>query len=228
MAALGVFTAGMAHEINNPANFVAAGAQNAEVQLSQLQGFVGELLDDDADPDIRGEFGNHFRKLGDSLGVIRTGITRIEHVVKHLRATHPEGDAGMQTANVVESLESAWRVLSPTVKTPLVLSTQFEARPEVPCLVAEIHQVFLALLSNAAHAVEDAVATNGPEYRGEIRLASHQADGKLVITVSDNGIGIPADKLDKVFDPFFTTKAVGRGAGLGLACQPRSDGSRDH
>ena len=58
---------------------------------------------------------------------------------------------------------------------------------------------------------------NGSDYRGEIKLTSDVADGNLVMTVSDNGIGIPADKIDKVFDPFFTTKTVGRGAGLGLS-----------
>jgi two-component system NtrC family sensor kinase len=217
MAALGVFTAGMAHEINNPANFVAAGMQNAEHEVQKLQAFVGELLDDDADPDIKGEFSHRFTRISDAHGVIKTGIKRIEHVVQQLRADHPEGDVGMQPADVVDSLESAWRVLSPTVKTSIVLTEQFDARPHVSCMIAEINQVFLALLSNAAHAIEDAVAAKGEGYQGTIRLESREEAGKLVITVADNGVGIPEDKIDKVFDPFFTTKVVGRGAGLGLS-----------
>ncbi len=217
MAALGVFTAGMAHEINNPANFVAAGAQNAEAQLGQLEGFVGDLLDEEADPDIRDTFGQHFRKLGESLSVIRTGISRIDNVVKHLRATHPEGDVGMQPANVVDTLEAAWKVLSPTIKIPMTLRTDFPYRPSIPCRVAEIHQVFLALLGNAVHAIEDAAISKGDGYQGEIRLQSRQQADQLVITIEDNGIGIAADKMDKIFDPFFTTKVVGRGAGLGLS-----------
>jgi signal transduction histidine kinase len=217
MAALGVFTAGMAHEINNPANFVSVGAQNTAVQLAEFRGFVSDLLSDDPDPEITEAFDTRFRKLEKSNSTIAEGISRIEKVVKQLRADHPEGDTGMQPADVVASLESASRTIMLSLESDITLTTDFCVRPIVPCLIAEVQQVFLALLSNAAHAIEDAVAVNGPDYKGEIKLASLEADGKLVITVSDNGIGIPADKIDKIFDPFFTTKTVGRGAGLGLS-----------
>jgi signal transduction histidine kinase len=217
MAALGVFTAGMAHEINNPANFVSVGAQNAAAQIAGLRSFVNDLLADDPDPDITQEFDSWFKRLESSNTTVSEGISRIERVVKRLRTDHPEGDVGMQPADVVESLESAWRVLSPTVKTSIVLTEQFDARPQASCMIADIHQVFLALLSNAVHAIEDAVSAKGEGYQGTIRLESREEAGNVVITVADNGVGIPEDKIDKVFDPFFTTKVVGRGAGLGLS-----------
>jgi signal transduction histidine kinase len=207
----------MAHEINNPANFVSAGAYNAENQIKKLKSFIADLMSEDADAEIQKEFDRQFEKITDSLGVIKTGVSRIDNIVKHLRATHPEGDVGMQPADVVDTLESAWLVLTPTIKTPVAISTDFQARPLIPCLVAEVHQVFLALLTNAVHAIDDAVSSKGLGYQGEIRLDSRQQAGSLVISVSDNGIGISTGQLEKIFDPFFTTKVVGRGAGLGLS-----------
>jgi two-component system NtrC family sensor kinase len=217
MAALGVFTAGMAHEINNPANFVSTGAQNADAQLNRFERFVAELLDDDAPDEIKQEFTGHFNKLKDSVGIITTGVDRITHVIKHLRATHPEGNVGMQPTDVIATLESAWNMLLPTIQRPIDLTTLFESRPTMPCLVAELQQVFLALLTNAVHAIEDAVPKRASEYRGVIHLTSRLEAMQLIITVTDNGIGISPADIGKVFDPFFTTKTVGRGAGLGLS-----------
>jgi signal transduction histidine kinase len=217
MAALGVFTAGMAHEINNPANFVSAGAQNTEHEVKKLQTFLDELLDENADGEIKTEFDNRFTRINDSISVIKTGVQRIEKVVKQLRTDHPEGDVGMQPRDVVMTLESAWQVFSPTLKTPISLTQYLEYRPTVECAVSEIQQVFIALLSNAAHAIEDIKTERGDSYEGKITLKSEQTNDHLLITISDNGAGIPAENIEKIFDPFFTTKAVGRGAGLGLS-----------
>jgi signal transduction histidine kinase len=217
MAALGVFTAGMAHEINNPANFVSGGAQNAEAQLSTFRHFVGDLLDAEGDPEIKNEFDGHFTRLSTSLGVIRTGIVRIENVVKHLRATHPEGDVGMQAMDIADLLTSAWQVFSPTLTLAIDCISDFQARPLLPCSPADMQQVFIALMSNAAHSIEDAAGVRGPDYHGRIELTTRVDGQTVILTVADNGMGIAADHTGKVFDPFFTTKAVGRGAGLGLS-----------
>jgi signal transduction histidine kinase len=215
LAALGVFTAGMAHEINKPANFVSVGAQNTAAQLAEFRGFVSDLLSDDPDPEITDAFDTRFRKLEKSNATIKEGISRIENVVKQLRADHPEGDTGMQPANVVASLDSTCRTFISTQKSEITLSTDYSDRPSVPCLIAELQQVFLALLSNATHAIEDASAS--PDFRGHIMLTSRVIGHRLEITVRDNGIGIPEHHLENIFDPFFTTKVVGRGAGLGLS-----------
>jgi two-component system NtrC family sensor kinase len=217
MAALGVFTAGMAHEINNPANFVSASVQNAEAQLQEFRQFVAELLEEDADPEITAAFEKRFSKLENSNKVAREGVARIERVVKQLRTDHPEGDVGMQATDIIATLESAWQMMVPTLKLPVTLSTDFGARPPVECAVAEVQQVFLALLSNAVHAMDDASAARGERYQARLTLHSSVEQDQIIISLRDNGIGIPPDKLDKIFDPFFTTKVVGRGAGLGLS-----------
>jgi two-component system NtrC family sensor kinase len=217
MSALGVFTAGMAHEINNPANFASVGVQNAMAQTDSFSRFVGDLLSDDADADIRREFDDHSHKIRQSHTTIHEGIQRIERVVRQLRADHPEGHTGMQAADVIASLESAWSTLAPTVTRRIRTVIDAEARPRVPCNIAELHQVFLALLSNAAHAIEDAASHRSDATEGMIDVKAYTDNETLIITVTDNGIGIPADRLDKIFDPFFTTRTVGRGSGLGLS-----------
>jgi signal transduction histidine kinase len=217
MAALGVFTAGMAHEINNPANFVSVGAQNASAQINEFRSFVRELLADDADGDVSGAFENRFSKLEKSTATVLEGVARIQNVVKHLRATHPEGETGLQPAPVVDTLESAWQVVEPTLRVSVSLHKTLEARPVVSCMIAELNQVFIALLTNAGHALEDAAATRGTGWQARIDLRSRQEDGQLILEVEDNGPGIAAETLDKIFDPFFTTKTVGRGSGLGLS-----------
>lgn len=158
-----------------------------------------------------------FTRLETSTGTVTEGISRIEKVVRQLRIDRPEGNVGMQPNDVVATLESAWRIFSPTLAMPVVLTEEFAARPLIDCCVADIQQVFMALLSNAAHALEDARHHHGDGHESRITLSSACIDDHLVITISDNGIGIPEDTIEKIFDPFFTTKAVGRGAGLGLS-----------
>ncbi len=217
MAALGVFTAGMAHEINNPANFISVSVQNSAAQLKKFRTFIDDLLDAEADPDIVKEFDTHFLKLETLNETALYGVSRIEHVVKSLRASNPEGVPEMHPANLMETLEDAWYIVEPLLSLPVAVKWELQARPLVECLVAEINQVFIALLTNAGHAIEDAAANRDGIFEPLITLASHEEDDSLVVSVTDNGIGIADDIREKIFDPFFTTKTVGRGSGLGLS-----------
>ena len=216
-AALGVFTAGIAHEINNPANFASVGAQNAEVQVGELRTFITELLHTDTESDLREAFSTRFQKIDMSLNAIRSGITRIERVVKSLRASNPEGDGSIEACPVIDLLESAWQVVAPSIKAPITLRKQLYARPVIHCRVGDIHQTFMALLTNAGHAIEDGLAARKNELNGEITLESWEEGSALCIAVTDNGIGIGQSIRERIFDPFFTTKSVGRGSGLGLS-----------
>jgi two-component system NtrC family sensor kinase len=217
MVALGVFTAGIAHEINNPSNFISVGAQNAVKQIADFHKYVNDLFDNDTPQEVRDGFDNHFTQLSRSISIIKDGSHRIDHVVRSLRAVHPGIEGQMVPTNLVETLTNVWDLLMPIAKTPILTRTQFDAKPWVDCVVADISQVFIALLSNAVHSIEDALLEKGDSYHGEITLRSASDKDNIYITIADNGVGIAEENIEKIFDPFFTTKEVGRGAGLGLS-----------
>lgn len=218
MAALGVFTAGMAHEINNPANFISVGVQNAASQLADVKTFVADILTDDDDSrEIQQAFADYFGKIETSHRVVQDGVQRITQVVQRLRATQPEGDTGMRPESLADIVDAAWQLLKPTLKQPIRLDRHFAPCPPVMCAIAEMHEVFLALLTNASHAIGDASHQQGEGHDGVIRLTMSHLEGQVCVEITDNGTGMPESILGKIFDPFFTTKTVGRGAGLGLS-----------
>jgi len=95
------------------------------------------------------------------------------------------------------------------------VKTDFDPLPLVPCRAGDINQVFLNIIVNAAHAIQDIVGNSGD--KGTITVATRKGSSHVAIMISDTGNGISANNRDKIFDPFFTTKEVGRGTGQGLA-----------
>jgi signal transduction histidine kinase len=218
MAALGVFTAGMAHEINNPANFVSGGVQNAAAATDRFENFVSDLLEQDADAEITAGFSQYFTKLRTQHELIRTGVDRITTIVTRLRATHPEGETGFMPVNLAELTGSVWSLIESQLRIPVTFKCQIKGDVLVPGLAAELQQALLAILGNAVLAIEDAHRSRGEGYTGllDCRI-QHLEDHTVRWVLADNGIGIPAGLLDRVFDPFFTTREIGKGAGLGLS-----------
>lgn len=218
MAALGVFTAGMAHEINNPANFVSAGVQNAAAATDRFEHFVTDLLEEEADAEITAGFSQHFTKLRSQHDLIRTGIDRITTIVTRLRATHPEGETGLMPVNLADLTESAWSLTESQLRIPVTFQCQANGNTVVRGVAAELQQALLAIFGNAALAIEEACKVRGEGYAGALHCRMHRLEDHTIrVVIEDNGIGIPAGLLDKVFDPFFTTREIGKGAGLGLS-----------
>ncbi len=218
MAALGVFTAGMAHEINNPANFASVGMQNAGVATDHLEAFVSDLLADDADAEIKTGFDQHFGKLRAQHALIRTGIDRITTIVARLRATHPEGDTGLMPVNLADLTDSVWSLVESQLTCQVSFQRQVAGDTMLPGVAAELQQALLAIVGNAVLAIEDARKRLGEGYEGRLSCRiQHLEDHSIRWTLEDNGVGMAPGIKDKAFDPFFTTREVGKGAGLGLS-----------
>lgn len=195
LAAIGTLAAGVAHEINNPLAYV----------LLNLQYLLREL----AKPDgarARSE------KLTERLGEARHGAARVAAIVRDLRDyARPVQSVGVAT-DVSQVLDSALKVASFHLEGRARLLLHREPTAVVIGHPARLEQVFLNLIINAVDALPQSSAEDN-----EIRVSLRQ-DGptQVLVEVSDNGAGIPAEVVGRVFDPFFTTKPAGLGTGLGL------------
>jgi signal transduction histidine kinase len=218
MAVLGVMTAGVAHEINNPNNFVHAGVRNAEAMLGQFREFLDSLLDEDSDPALREAFDGYFRKIASQHELIGDGSRRITAIVTGLNAVTQLHQAEQKEADITEGFEQTLNFFQARYVDSIVMERDMSVKATRMCWPAELNQAFLNVLLNAAQAVLDRHAPGGG---GEIRVLTSlqtQPVGEcLVVTVADTGVGMTPDVLDRAFDPFFTTRGVGSGSGLGLS-----------
>ena len=222
MAAIGQLSAGIAHEINNPISFIQS-------NFSSLSGYLDDLLAIDAaygeierdhGVQMQQEF-EHVRQIKQSIGhefVIadlrqlisesREGLDRVKKIVQDLRDFSRVGETGWQWADLDQGIASTLNIVRSVIRPEVVLECELGELPLVHCIPAQLNQVFLNLLVNAAQAI------NGP---GRVTLHTGCDGDQVWIEVRDNGSGIAPEDMKRLFEPFFTTKPVGHGTGLGLS-----------
>jgi signal transduction histidine kinase len=195
LASLGRMSAGIIHEINNPLNFAKTG-------LFTLKRVAGSLEQQEK------------LEFLDVLRDIEGGINRIIHIVSDLRTfTRPDVTA-FEMVPVVKVIDSALRFLSHEWREKVQIEKEIPEGQTIWANRNQATQVIINLLQNSLDSLKNKeFAGTGPT----IWLRSLEVDGECVITVRDNGEGIPPENLSKIFDPFFTTKDVGAGMGLGLS-----------
>src|SRR5262249_3328957 len=143
------------------------------------------------------------------------GISRVATIVPAMKSfAHPDTDK-QAPADLNEALETTLVVATNEYKYVADVELELGEIPAVVCHLGDLNQVFLNLVVNAAHAIEEAKA--GPGSRGVICVATERRGDHVVVSISDSGNGIPEAIRSRIFDPFFTTKEVGRGTGQGLA-----------
>lgn len=219
MSALGRLVAGIAHELNNPINFVYGNVDFLHQYVENLISLV-ELVDEaELPPALREAFERRKGEIefdfliSDSVKLIRSirsGAERTASIVRDLKNFSRTGSGDRQETDLIQGIESTLNLIAPLLKNRIEIQRDYEADlPKVVCNASHINQVFMNILTNAAQAIEGA---------GWIRIAVDCVDdGKRVrIAISDSGPGVSDEIRAKITDPFFTTKDVGEGTGLGL------------
>lgn len=216
MASLGQLTAGLAHEINNPINYVAGNVAPIREDLTELKAYIKSLEDFRASKDPSSFKDPGFEILFDELESLLAGVdegtARVKSLMNDLHTfSLPEGSRKV-LYDINESLQSTINLVQHHLKSRIKLDDNFNTIPETLCNPQQLNQVFLNILNNAIQAIED---------KGRITVYTEHDEGKIIIRISDTGVGIPEENLGRIFDPFFTTKDVGKGTGLGLAISYR-------
>lgn len=221
MASLGQLTAGVAHEINNPINFVSANIKPLKDDLTDLVGYLNFYRNTIKEKGLEDAFGGQdklpeeneinlvLQEVEDLLRGIEEGAARTAEIVKGLRNFSRLDQDALKKANLNEGIESTLTLLHSTYKDRINIVKDFGNIPEVECFPGQINQVFMNLFSNAIQAIQGT---------GSIFVSTQPTDeDKVCISIKDTGGGIPEEIRSKIFDPFFTTKDVGKGTGLGLS-----------
>nr|WP_321451272.1 YfiR/HmsC family protein [uncultured Carboxylicivirga sp.] len=222
MASLGVLSAGIAHEINNPINFVYAGINSLLRDFEDIKPVIDEvsLLNIDSEnlkekieliKQLKEEnyFDEAMEAIPEIINDIKLGADRTAEIVKGLRNfTHMDTDH-QETLNINEGLDTSLLLLKNKYKNHIEIVKNYSpSLPDLLCFPGKINQAFLNILANAVDAIEE---------KGKITITTNKEDDYIEISIKDNGPGIPEEIQSKIFDPFFTTKSVGEGTGLGLA-----------
>ncbi len=222
MASLGQLTAGIAHEIKNPLNFV-----NNFAKLSdELLGELAEILEKPMaalDEDDRDDAEDLFRTVRENLGKINQHGRRADSIVKNMLLHSREGPSERQVVALnpiaEEALNLAYhgaRAENPGFNIEMVRSIGADVGT-IECYPQDLMRVFLNLITNGMYAANKRKTAEDDGFKPTISLATRRADGAVEIEVRDNGTGIPPEAREKIFLPFFTTKPAGEGTGLGLS-----------
>lgn len=220
MASLGQLTAGIAHEINNPINYISAGINPLKRDMADIESLYKkyeEASNNGFDPnklkdakqyskEIESDF--LFDEIKSLLDGIEEGALRTREIVIGLRNFSRMDEDAIKTANINEGINSTLMLLRNKLKNKIIIKKEYGQIPPIECYAGKLNQVFMNILNNAADAIQD---------EGEIIIRTWASNDHVYISIKDNGIGMQENIRKRIFEPFYTTKEVGQGTGLGLS-----------
>ena len=219
MASIGQLAAGVAHEINNPIGFVNS-------NLNSLKHYVDDLLRliadyESAEPELGAEVRERLKATKEDVDLLyiqedlpvllresADGLGRVKRIVQDLKDFSRVDNSDWAEADLNAGLDSTLNVVLNEVKYKAEVVKNYSVLPPVRCLAAQLNQVFMNFIVNAAHAIES---------RGVITLSTGHCGAWVWIEVADTGCGMSEEVQRRIFEPFYTTKPVGKGTGLGLS-----------
>jgi signal transduction histidine kinase len=220
MASLGQLTAGVAHELNNPLNFITTSINPLQRNIEDLLHLLNNYDSVVENKNLGEEFSEVIRlkeeleytflvnETKDLLKGVTEGASRSEHIVKDLRTFSRMDENDFKGVNIHEGIESTLLLLRHKMKDHITIHRNFGNIPHVECIPGKLNQVFMNIITNSILAIEN---------KGDIFIETSGFDDKARISIRDNGTGMPKEVLDHIFEPFYTTREVGKGTGLGLS-----------
>lgn len=225
MASLGQLTAGIAHEINNPINFVSANVKPLKMDIDDILELLNKYETLTPNETTAHQFKeiDAFRKEIDVdylkkemealLSGIADGAKRTAEIVSGLKNFSRLDESDIKEANINEGIESTLILLKSVIPPNTEVITHLGEIPNIECLPGKLNQVFMNLFSNALYAI----SRKKSEDANKLIITTYLLNEQVYVSVEDTGIGMTDYIKDKIFDPFFTTKDVGEGTGLGMS-----------
>jgi two-component system, NtrC family, sensor kinase len=218
MSSLGQMVAGIAHELNNPINFISGNIDVMEEYIADLKkgmAEIGRVAEKNAElkaklEKLESEYELEFKldDLNSITSSVRKGSERATEIIVGLRTFSRLDEAQFKETDIHQDIDTTLMLLRNQYKDRIQIHKEYGDVPPFSCYASQLNQVYMNLLQNAIHAIPK---------EGDVWVRTKFADGNLTIEVQDTGSGIPKEVVGKIFDPFFTTKPVGKGTGLGLA-----------
>ncbi|WP_414549346.1 sensor histidine kinase [Anabaena sp. CCY 0017] len=221
MSSLGEMVAGIAHEINNPVNFIYANIQCANEYIEDLLILINLYQQEYPEPnwiiaEKIAEIDLIFltKDISSLLSSMKMGAERIRQIVLSLRNFSRLDEAAMKEVDIHEGIDNTLLILNHKINQEIVLIKNYGQLPLIRCYPAQLNQAFMNILSNAI----DVLIEQKNNQKKQIHIDTVQLNTDFIqVIIRDNGSGIPPEIQDKLFNPFFTTKPVGKGTGLGLS-----------
>lgn len=226
MATLGQLTAGIAHEINNPINFVTSNVKPLELDINDLREIIvkyeqidlegnvsQQLLDIEAYKNqIDLKFVND--EISSLLNGISEGAKRTAEIIRSLRNFSRVDETDTKPVDLNEGLNSTLVLIRNNVPDNVTVIKDFGGLPMVDCMPGKINQVFMNLIGNALQAIKAKPNQREEEF---LTVTSRYDNGNVRVSIKDSGTGMTEETKQRIFEPFFTTKDIGEGTGLGLS-----------